>query len=345
MIYTDVMYAGMLSTRVLNFKQKNQYLWNFSCDICGDISKGRQKARGFLYRNREGLAYRCHHCGASMSIGSYLKLKHYDLYRGYVVERYQANVSPNFGHADIKQVIQVPDAVTDSGLIVDQVLTDLTCITELKETHDAVKFIAGRRIPRSVWHLIYYTPRIKEYTNNLIPNKFDLNEQKTDHPRIVFPYFTEHGKVFAYSARTLGNDQPKYYTIKLDDRERVYGLDRIDYSRPVYAVEGQIDSLLIPNAIAVSGSSFDMPTLQALKTNLTIVGDNEPRSREIVKIMRKNISLGYKVCMLPHSIKEKDINDMILKGNMTPDEIVELIDLHTYQGLAAVAKLNDWKLV
>lgn len=339
------MYAGLLSTRVLNFKQKNQYLWNFSCDICGDISKGRQKARGFLYRNREGLAYRCHHCGASMSIGNYLKLRHQDLYKGYVVERYQANINPKFGHADIKQVIQTPTAVSDEGLIVDQVLADLTCVTKLKDTHAAVRFLEGRKIPKALWHLIYYTPHIKKYTNSLIPNKFDLNEQKTDHPRLVFPYFTEHGKVFAYSARTLGNDQPKYYTIKLDDRERIYGLERVDYSKTIYAVEGQIDSLLLPNALAVSGSSFDMPTLQAIKTNMTIVGDNEPRSREITKILHKNIKLGYRVCMFPHSIKEKDINDMIIYGGMTTDEIVDLIDANTYQGLAAMARFHEWKLV
>lgn len=347
MIYTDVMFAGMLSTRVINYKQKGQYLWNFSCDICGDLSKGRQKARGFLYRNREGISYKCHHCGASLSLGNYLRLKHPDLYKNYVVERYHANVGNNFGHNDIKKVIPVPAAVSVEGLLVDSVLSEATCITELKETHPAVKFVMDRKIPKDKWNLIYYTPNIKKFTNNLLPKKFEVNEtgDLQDHPRIIFPYFTEHGKVFAYSARALGGEQPKYYTIKLDDRERVYGLDRVDYRRKIYAVEGQIDSLFLPNAVAVSGSSFDTPSLQALKTNLVIVGDNEPRSREIVKILKKNIMLGYSVCMFPHSVPYKDINDMILYGGMSIDDVVSLIDQNTFQGLAAMATFNNWKLV
>jgi hypothetical protein len=281
-----------------------------------------------------------------MSIGNYLKLKHNDLYRGYVVERYQANVNPKFGHADIKTVLPTPDAVSDDGLVVDSILSKLTRVDTLSSTHDAVKFLESRKIPKDKWSLIYYTPKVKKFTNELLPGKFEIGEVKhQDHPRIIFPYFTEHGKVFAYSARALGNEQPKYYTIKLDDRERIYGMERLDYRKPIYAVEGQIDSLFLPNAIAVSGSSFDMPTLQALKTNLTIVGDNEPRSKEIVKITRKNIDLGYKVCMFPHTVKEKDINDMILKAGMTIEEVVELIESNTYQGLAAMARFQEWKLV
>jgi 2-hydroxy-3-keto-5-methylthiopentenyl-1-phosphate phosphatase len=109
-------------------------------------------------------------------------------------------------------------------------------------------------------------------------------------------------------------------------------------------VEGPIDSLFLPNTIAVSGSSFDTPTMQALKSVVTIVGDNEPRSREIVKILKKNIDLGYKVCMLPHTVKEKDINELVLSGYDT-NEILELIDANTFQGINAQLKFVEWKLV
>lgn len=339
------MYAGMISTRVKNFKQKDQYLWNFSCDICGDMSKGRQKARGFLYRNREGIGYKCHHCGASMSLGNYLKTKHPDLYKQYVFERYQANVSNNFGHNDIKKIIQVPAAVTNTGKLVDEALDKAKCITDLKPTHAAVKFVESRKIPKDKWGLIYYTPTFKAFTNNLLPNKFQEEDgELKDHPRLLFPYFTKHGRMFAYSARALDNQQPKYYTIKLDETERLYGLDRVDFGKKVYAVEGQIDSLFLPNAIAVSGSSFDTPTLRSIKSNLVIVGDNEPRSREIVKILKKNIIMGYSVCMLPHSVKQKDINEMILDG-IDIESIVDLINENTFHGLAAMARFEYWKLV
>jgi hypothetical protein len=109
-------------------------------------------------------------------------------------------------------------------------------------------------------------------------------------------------------------------------------------------VEGAIDSLFIPNCIAVSGSNFDSDTTRALKSKLVLVPDNEPRSREICKLILKHIKLGYKVCMLPHSIKTKDINEHIQSG-LTATEVQQLIDANTFEGIEAVLKFTHWKLV
>ena len=89
MLYIDSRYAVMLGPRVKNFKQKKDYLWNLSCSICGDVSKGRQKARGYIYKvpGQGTLNYKCHHCGASMSLGSFLKQTQPDLFKQYVFDR------------------------------------------------------------------------------------------------------------------------------------------------------------------------------------------------------------------------------------------------------------------
>ena len=54
--------------------------------------------------------------------------------------------------------------------------------------------------------------------------------------------------------------------------------------------------------------------------------------------------MGYSVCMLPHTVEQKDINEMVLSG-MTPESIVELIDKNTFQGPQAQLKFIEWKLV
>lgn len=333
----------MLAPRVKNFAQKKDYLWNMSCSICGDVSKGRQKARGYIYKvpGQGTLNYKCHHCGASMSLGSFLKQTQPDLFKQYVFDNYQETSKARVPHANIKELVKV-DAVDTSVTLIDASLDRLKCCGKLDDTHPVARYLAKRKIPRDKWDLIFYTTKFKTYTNSLIPGKF--KDVETDHPRLIFPYFNSHGKMFAYSARSFTDEhQPKYYTIKLDDSERIYGLDRIDYTKRIYAVEGPIDSLFLPNCIAVSGSSFDMPSLQALKSNITIISDNEPRSREIVKIVKKNIMLGYSVCMLPHSIQYKDVNEMIL-GGMTQEEILELINDNTYRGTEAIMHFNfDWR--
>ena len=340
MLYQESTFVTRISPYVTNFKQKKPYLWGLSCPICGDISKGRQKTRGYIYRpgTSDHLNYKCHHCGASMSFGSFLKTKFPELYKEFVYSRYELTSKDRVPHKNFPAMIK-----TEAYPLTDSAIDKLKRCDDLSESHPVAKYLNKRMIPRTQWEHIFYTLEFMKYTNSLLPGKFKKIEN--DHPRLVLPYFTEHGKMFAFVARAFGKEEPKYYTIKLDDeRERVYGLDRLDPHKRVYAVEGPIDSLFLPNTIAVSGSSFDTPTMQALKSVVTIVGDNEPRSREIVKILKKNIDLGYRVCMLPHTVKEKDINELVLAGYDT-NEIIELIDANTFQGINAQLKFVEWKLV
>ena len=341
MLYQESTFVTRISPYVLNFKQKKPYLWELSCPICGDVSKGKQKSRGYLYRpgSSDHLNYKCHHCGASMSFGSFLKSKFPELYKEFVYSRYELTSKAHVPHKDFPSMVKSP-----SYQLTDSSLDELKSCVNLESSHPVAKYLIKRMIPKEQWGRIYYTLNFMRYTNSLLPGKFKNVEH--DHPRLIIPYFTEHGKMFAYVARAFGKEEPKYFTIKLDDEmERVYGIERIKHpTTKVYAVEGPIDSLFLPNAIAVSGSSFDTPTMQALKSVVTIVCDNEPRSREIVKILKKNIDLGYKVCMMPHRVKEKDINEMIIAG-MTSEEIVELIDANTFQGINAQLKFVEWKLV
>ena len=166
-----------------------------------------------------------------------------------------------------------------------------------------------------------------------------------EHPRMIIPFFKPNGKCFAFQGRAYGDEMPKYYTIKVDEtEEKIYGLDRVDYGRRIYVVEGPIDSLFLPNAIAVSGASFDTPTIRQLLTNATIVMDNEPRNRDIVKQLAKYIELGYNVCMFPDYVEGKDINDMIKSGK-TVKEIVDLINTNTFSGIEAQLKFADWRKV
>jgi len=225
----------------------------------------------------------------------------------------------------------------------DERLTTLLRVDSLADNHPVTEWVRNRRIPKSKWNLLYLAPKFKQFTNSITP-KF-AEPIQGEHPRLIIPYFNEHGKMFAFQARAFGDEQPKYYTIKIDeDMERIYGLERVDFSKTVYIVEGPIDSLFLPNAIAVSGSSFDSPYIQGLKSIATIVMDNEPRSKEITKLLDKNIDAGYNVALFPDSIAEKDINDMVMAGKSI-DEITDVIDKNTHHGIEAKLKFTEWKKI
>jgi transcription elongation factor Elf1 len=339
MLYIDTKYAQMLGGRLRNFKQKDDYTWNYSCPVCGDSSKNKLKARGYIYRAKQDLFVKCHNCGYGTNLGNLIKYVDTKLYDEYVLERYKAGATKHNSHKDVTAILPAKKKPVE---LVDDILTPLKRLDTLALTHPAVQYLVKRKIPRDKWNLLYFAPKFKAFTNSVTPK---FQEPVTDeHPRMIIPFFTPHGKCFAYQGRAYGNEEPKYYTIKVDEtEEKIYGLERVDYGKRILVVEGPIDSLFLPNAIAVSGSSFDTPTIRKLLANATIVMDNEPRNKEIVKQLEKYIDAGYSVCMFPDTVKQKDINEMILEGGLSVEDIVELINTNTYTGMDAKLKFVNWR--
>ena len=57
--------------------------------------------------------------------------------------------------------------------------------------------------------------------------------------------------------------------------------------------------------------------------------------------MAKLLDTGFSIVIWPESIREKDINDMVLSG-MDPNAIIQS---NIYSGLNGKIKLNTWKKV
>jgi hypothetical protein len=118
----------------------------------------------------------------------------------------------------------------------------------------------------------------------------------------------------------------------------------MDESKPVYVVEGPIDSLFLDNAIAMAGSDLSNSCNLNSDTEFVIVMDNENRNKEIVKKIEAFIKRGYSVCIWDERIRQKDINDMILSG-MRSEELHDSIESRTFKGLQATVALNKWKRI
>lgn len=342
MLYIESMFVPRLSSRVKRFRQIKPYTWNFACSICGDQSKGKQKYRAYVYPMKGFLGYKCHHCGASMSFGNFLKMEYPDLYKEFVLERYKEASSPHIPHTNINEVMDISKVSSNEGTFFD----GLERCSELSPDHSAVKFLIDRQIPKQFWDDLWYCEYIKEFSNSVAPGTF--KKVSYDHPRVVIPYKNQQGDVVAFAARALGNEEPKYLMVKLDEpAERIYGIDRLDYRKTIYVTEGAIDSMFLPNAIAISGASYNTPFLQELMNQghrFVIVPDNEPRNREVCANIKNAIKLNYNISLLPGTIKQKDINDMI-KAGYPPNVIVDTIEENVAHGLAAMMKYSVWTKV
>ena len=154
----------------------------------------------------------------------------------------------------------------------------------------------------------------------------------------VIPFLDKSNKMFALQGRAFGKEEPKYLTIRLSDEKKLYGLDSINWGRKVQVVEGPIDSLFLDNCVATAHSDLRIDK----KDNVTLIPDNEPRNREIVKRIRSFIEDDFSVCLFPEQIKQKDINEMVVSG---VKDIKKLIDDNTYKGLEAKVRFNEWRKI
>ena len=120
-------------------------------------------------------------------------------------------------------------------------------------------------------------------------------------------------------------------------KDLIYGQERINNRNKKYCVEGPLDSLFLPNCMAMAGVKFNV-----FDKDTIIVLDNEKRNKEIVNSIEKFITNGYSVCIWPDDMDGKDINEMILKG-YTSESILDIIDNNIYSGLQANFALSRWR--
>ena len=326
-MYIEQKYLSIVSSQLSQFKKKGDYLYNFRCPYCGDSQKSRLKARGFIFRKDSDLIYKCHNCGKGASFANFLKYVDSKIYNDYIMEKYKKTDSePNIKFTE------------PNFLRGDSPLKRLKKISQLEWNHPVKRFVQKRKIPSSQHYELYFAPKFYAWVNSIIPNKF--SKLDNDHPRLVIPFFDEKRKMFAFQGRAFGDEIPKYITIKLNsDADKIFGLDKVDMKKKIYVVEGPIDSLFLDNCIAVAGADFNN-----VQGDLTVIYDNEPRNKEIVKQIEKTISQGRSVVLWPDSMKEKDINDMILSG-YTKLEIQKIIEDNTFEGVSAKLRFTGWKKI
>ncbi len=342
--WLEAKYVSLLSNRLRNFKRKNQDNWNFSCPVCGDSKSNKHKARGYVYPLKGKLLYHCHNCNITMSVPKLVKYIDPTLYDEYIRERVMVDPQekPKNDLTLFVEKMQPPKFAKDGPL------KGLKKISSLAQDHAVKLYVQKRMIPSNFHYKLYIVKHFKKWVNTLVPNKFDEDSLTRDEPRLVIPFIDKDGELFGFQGRALlKNAKVRYITIMLDKtKPKLFGVDDVDVSKPIYVVEGPIDSMFLPNGLASAGGDIitDLPRIGADQDQFTIVYDNEPRNKDIVKNIEKAIEHGYKVCLWPESMQHKDVNDMVL-GGYTQSKIVDIINNHTYKGLEAKLELATWKKI
>ena len=319
----DSKYIGLVSSRLQKFKRVKADLFNFRCPICGDSQKHKNKARGYFYQVKTNTNYKCHNCGASMSLNNFLKQIDSTLHKQYTMEKFK-------------------EGFTGRNFVVDEPKLEFTKpifrkkinLPRASEVPIAKNYLEKRNLDASQF---YFAAKFKEWTNT---QKHTFDTIGRDESRIIIPMYDTDKNLIGFQGRSLGPNSVKYITVMLqDEAPKLFGLDKIDDTKPIYITEGPFDSTFLENSVAMCGSDLDIGSFGW--SSYIWVFDNEPRNREIIERINKTIDRGDQIVIWPSNIDEKDINDMVLSGH----NVKSIVESNTYSSLQAKIKFNNWKKV
>ena len=341
MLWLEKKYLSMVLSNLDLAKWTNENTLNHRCPYCGDSQKNKYKARGYHFVIENSLIYKCHNCGKSTSSVNFLKDNFPTIHREYVKEWLTET-----GRKPKKK--KLPPSSKFKFTPRTDILNKTVQSESLKaiafpvnEKAVARKYLLDRKVPEEKLEGLWYVDnaQILSFLNTKYKDRVLGND-----PRILLPFYDENGKLIGVSGRAINNSPLRYLTLRFqDDVPLIFNQHKVDRTKTIYVTEGPIDSLFLPNSIAVAGSDFKKLS-DEYKADAILIYDNEPRNLEIVKKISEVIDLGFKVCIWNDKrVKDcKDINDMIMSG-LSQSEVVEIINNCSLTGLSAKLQLTEYK--
>ena len=276
-----------------------------------------------MYPVKADMNFKCHNCGASSTLSNFIKTLDPVLYKQYIFEKFkERNTGKGSIFEEPKFEVKKP------------VFRKKIDLPRASEVPIAKNYLEKRNLDASQF---YFAAKFKEWTNT---QKHTFDTIGRDESRIIIPMYDTDKNLIGFQGRSLGPNSVKYITVMLqDEAPKLFGLDKIDDTKPIYITEGPFDSTFLENSVAMCGSDLDIGSFGW--SSYIWVFDNEPRNREIIERINKTIDRGDQIVIWPSNIHEKDINDMVLSGH----NVKSIVESNTYSSLQAKIKFNNWKKV
>jgi transcription elongation factor Elf1 len=352
-IALDIRYLSQVQVQLPLFKwHRYGEVAACRCIICGDSQKDKTKTRlyFFLDKKKDTVVFHCKNCGAASTMQWFLKDNFPDRYQEYKLERLKETGSGSSYKSDrIKPIsstkiepLRKEEAIAEAM----EPVSKLHTIDKLADHHMAKKYLAGRMVPTKSLSRVVFTDNFHAWCEEHIGETegFVPADQ-----RIVFPMYNQQGEIYGAQGRVFyeSDKAKRFVTAKKKDVDipKLYGLETVNMEHPVLFVEGVIDSLFLPNCIAVCGGEVNKELLDIVPEGVLKywIGDNEPRSKDTTNRMEKAIDLGFKVCFWKIPTKYKDVNDMVKLGGYSVKDIVTHISVNSFAGAKAKVAMTLWK--
>lgn len=340
-LYIERIIARQIAYTMPRFSDHSRSMYvkfNFRCPICGDGSTSH-KTRGWFYESKGKVRFGCFNCGRNMPLTSYLYQYDQERWKEYLFEKYKDNprAKPTVSEPE-------PEPETDAVTSIAE-LPFCERIDLLPPEHPMRKWMANRCIPEHRLELFFFTSEWRKLSNQLKPGTYERDDPEY---RLVIPLYNVDGSISIIQGRALSDvdHSQRYLTVKIDDdAKKIYGMERVDGSKTVWFHEGPIDSVFIPNSLAIVGGSMALTDTPFKDTRVWVL-DNEPRKKDTVKRIKNLIDAGERVVLWDRiQYRSKDINDMIKNEKATAEEIEQYLKNNIVHGLTATHRFMNWSKI
>ena len=136
MISKQVEIVCELESRVRNYTRKQQWFWNWSCDVCGDSKSKLHRARFYVSKRDNNLMCYCHNCNYAGTFTMYTRLKHPDLYQRISQNNFINNITEMFDY----------NTIMNRKGMTDDILSEIFFIRKFKNEEEYRTFLARKQI-------------------------------------------------------------------------------------------------------------------------------------------------------------------------------------------------------
>lgn len=344
MNFLDLKYTRLVSGYLPLWKEVGKDLMRFRCPFCGDSKKSANLARGYFYTLDDKALFKCHNCGMSMGLSKFLAEIAPALSADYKFERFADRRGTNTAKTSQDEERFV--TTTQHRLRRTKTVLD-SCerILSLPEDHHARKYLDGRMIPEAAQAKLFYIKDVRDLCR-MIPGYGDRARSFREMDAIIIPFFDEEGCLMYLQCRFF-DEKFRYMTFQVEDEgKKLWGLERVDWSKPVYVCEGPFDAMFLDNCVAVAGASINSEIKylsQRATQGLVLIYDKDYRTNaEIFDMLKESVDAGHKVVLYDYAFAAKDLNAQIELG-WTKEELREYISARTFSGLKAKLELTKFR--
>jgi hypothetical protein len=306
--------------------------WNFRCPVCGDSATDKRRRRGYLLKSKTNdqqnpYIFYCHNCNASLPFRRFLDEVSPDMARDWTLALaragFQGKVRKSPG-IDAQVIWRAKD-------------TGLQKCSELPGGHEAVAYLESRHVPREAWKWVRWAPDFKDLVDSsLPPGRYPRIWIKSG---IVWELRSMDGSLLGWLCRTIDPEAKKtkrfMKCVSADG-----GFARIGIKSPAVVVEGPMDMMMFPDAVAACNAALarlDFP-------EAVLFYDQEPRNHAVCAQIEKAVAKGRRVCIMPPKYTGMDPNEIGARYGLGHDAMLRLVVANSWTGLAARVKLAGFRM-